>query len=137
MTGSPTPAYYLMITGGSLTLLTAGVILLSAIFSPFYRYSLISPAPLYPLPASVLTLLPALAVLYFGQRFLRTLEAQTESALLVAIMSVISLVGVMGSGAFLYLGLFFSGPPISFVGGLTGALLKGSRDSSTGVSSTT
>ncbi len=137
MTWKPTPAYYLMITGGGLTLLTAGVILLSAIFSPFYRYSLISPAPLYPLPSSILTLLPALAVLYFGQRFLTRPETQTESALLVAIMSVISLVGVMGSGAFLYLGLFLSGPPISFVGGLTGALLKRSRDSSTGLSSTT
>ncbi len=80
-------------------------------------------------PSSALTyglliLLPALAVLFFGQRFVTKPEKHRQSAVFVIIMSAVSMVGVLSSGAILYVGLLFSGPYLSFAGGVVGMLWK-------------
>src|SRR5207245_11452960 len=74
--------------------------------------------------AFALTLLPGLAVLCLGQRFLRKPKTQLQSGLAVAAVSIISLVGIVGSGDSVYVGILFSGPPISFTGGITGPFLS-------------
>ncbi|TMI25525.1 hypothetical protein E6H30_05565 [Candidatus Bathyarchaeota archaeon] len=63
-------------------------------------------------------------MLYLGQRFLRKPKTQLQSGLAVAAVSIISLVGIVGSGVSVYVGILFSGPPISFTGGITGAFLS-------------
>jgi len=75
-------------------------------------------------------MLPGLAVLYLGQRFLKKPEKQLQTGLAVATVSVISLFVIVGSAASLYLGVFFLGPPISFTGGIIGAFLNRIEDAS-------
>jgi len=119
-----TPAYYLIMTGGSLTIITAIVILVGGTLNSYYARFFPIFANLNQVTAFALTLLPGLAVLYLGQRFLRKPKTELQSGLAVAAVSIISLVGIVGSGVSVYVGILFSGPPISFTGGITGAFLS-------------
>ena len=122
------PTYYMIMIGGSLTIVTSIVMLLGGTLNSYYRFSPIF-AELNLVTVFALTLLPGLAVLYLGQRFLRGPETQLQTGLAVAALSVISLFGIVGSGIFLSVGVLFSGPPISFAGGITGAFLSRNRQS--------
>jgi hypothetical protein len=126
MTVTSTPAYYLIMIGGSLTIVSAITILIAGNLNAYYARFF---SELNQITAFALTLLPGLAVIYLGQRFLRKPQTQLQSSLAVAVVSVISLVAVVGSGVTIYIGLFFSGPPISFAGGLTGAFLSRAGES--------
>ncbi len=110
-------AYYLSIVGGSFTILTA-VGVFTGSFYNVYLYRTPTPAPTY----GLLILLPALAVLFFGQKFETKPEKHRQSAFLVIAMSAVSMVGVLGSGAILFIGFLFSGPYLSFAGGVVGML---------------
>ena len=123
MPGSSMPAYYLIMIGGSLTIVTAIIILIGgslngyyARFFPFVNY-------LNQLTAFALALASGLAVIYLGRRFLRKPDTQLQSGLAIAVVSIIGLVAIVGSGVSLYVGILNSGPPISFAGGVTGAFL--------------
>jgi hypothetical protein len=130
MSVSSTPAYYLIMAGGSLTIVTSLVtVFYGALYSYYNRFFLVSGYLGQP-EVIVLTLLPGLGVLYLGQRFLKRPEKQLQTGLLVAAISVVGLFGVVGSAAFLYVGIFFSGPPISFTGGIIGAFLNRTGDHS-------
>ena len=124
MPTSQMPAYYLIMSGGTLTIISSIVILLAGTLNSYYvRFFPIFTA-LNQLTSFTLTIVPGLAILYFGQLFLRQPETQLQSGLVVAGLSIISLVAIVGSAVEIYVGIFFSGPPISFVGGLTGAFLS-------------
>ena len=116
--------------GGSLTIVTAIIILVGGNLNAYYSRFFPVFSELNQITAFALTLLPGLAVLYLGQRFLRKPKTQLQSGLAVAAVSIISLIGIVGSGVSVYVGIFFSGPPISFAGGIIGALLSRSGDSS-------
>jgi hypothetical protein len=118
-------AYVLMIIGGALTISTAISVLFSGATVNYY-------GRIFPILSGngnvtitfVLTMLPGLAVLYLGQRFAGDPKAETISALAVAAVSVISLFAVLNSVVYIYIGLIYSGPPISFAGGIAGALFN-------------
>jgi hypothetical protein len=124
------PTYYLIMTGGCLTIVTSIVILFGGALNSYYSRFFPIFTNLNMPTALALTLLPGLAVLYLGRRFIRKPESQLQTGLVVAALSIISLLGVVGSAVSLYVGIFFSGPPISFTGGIIGAFLSRSRDSS-------
>jgi hypothetical protein len=124
MTTSSTPAYYLIMTGGSLTIVTAIIILIGGTLNSYYSRFFPIFANLNQLTAFPLTLLPGLAVLYLGQRFLRKPETQLQSGVAIVIFSIIGLFAIVASGVSIYTGILFSGPPISFVGGIIGAFLS-------------
>ncbi|SRR5713226_2592533 len=125
-----TPAYYLIMTGGSLTIVTSIIILIGGNLNGYYARFFPVFSELNQITAFALTLVPGLAVIYLGQRFLRKPQNQLQSGLAVAVVSVISLVAVVGSGVSIYIGILFSGPPVSFAGGLTGAFLSRAGESS-------
>jgi hypothetical protein len=114
--------------GEGLTIVTAITALLSVVLSPyFYRFfPILFGTGLAPITFA-LTPLPGPVVLYLGQRFAGQPEAETISALVVAAVSAVSLFAVLNSNLYLVSGLFLSGPPVSYVGGIAGALLN--RDS--------
>jgi hypothetical protein len=120
---SSTPAYYLIMIGGSLTIVTSIIILVGGTLNAYYARFFPIFADLNQLTAFGLTIVPGLAVLYLGQRFLRKPETQLQSGLAVAVISTISLVAIIASGVSIYIGILYSGPPISFAGGITGAFL--------------
>jgi hypothetical protein len=123
MTMSSTPSYYLIMTGGCLTVTTSIVILFSgALNSYYYRFFPVF-TDLNQLTAFALTLLPGLAVLYLGQLFLKK-PNQLQIGLAVAGLSIVSLFAIVGSAVSIFVGVIFSGPPISFTGGIIGAFLK-------------
>jgi hypothetical protein len=125
-----TPTFYLIITGGSLTIVTSLVTVFGGALNSYYNRFFLFSGYLSEPEAIVLTLLPGLGVLYLGQRFLKKPEKQLQTGLLVAAISVVGLFGVVGSAAFLYVGIFFSGPPISFTGGIIGAIMNRNRGQS-------
>ena len=129
MAMSSTPCYYLIMTGGSLTIVTGIVTVFGGALNSYYSRFFPFFGYVSQLMVFVLTMLPGLAVLYLGQRFLRNPKAQLQTGLVVAGISVISLFAIVGSAASLYLGVFFSGPPISFTGGLVGAFLSKAGES--------
>jgi len=130
MPASSMPAYYMIMGGGSLTIVTSIVILFGGTLNSYYgRFFPILTNINVP-TAFALTLLPSLAVLYLGQWFLREPKSQLQTGLAVAALSIISLFGIVGSAVSLYVGIFFSGPPISFTGGIIGAFLSRTGDSS-------
>jgi hypothetical protein len=125
-----TPTFYLIITGGSLTIVTSLVTVFGGALNSYYNRFFLFSGYLSEPEAIVLTLLPGLGVLYLGQRLLKKPEKQLQTGLLVAAISVVGLFGVVGSAAFLYVGIFFSGPPISFTGGIIGAIMNRNRGQS-------
>jgi hypothetical protein len=130
MPASSMPAYYMIMGGGSLTIVTSVVILLGGSLDSYYGRFFPIFTNINLVTAFALTLLPGLAVLYLGQRFLRKPESQLETGLAVAALSMISLFGIVGSAVSIYVGILFSGPPISFTGGIIGALLNRAASSS-------
>jgi len=127
---SSTPSYYLMMMGGSLTIVSSLVTSFGGYLFTYYRRFFPIFGYVNQLEVIALTLLPGLAVLYLGQRFLKKPEKQLQTGLAVAAISVISLFAIVGSAASIYLGVFFSGPPISFTGGIIGAFLNRTGDQS-------
>jgi hypothetical protein len=123
MPTSTMPAYYLIMGGGSLTIVTSIVILLGESLISYNRFIPIFTG-INQITAFPLTLLPGLAVLFLGQRFLRNPRTQLQTGLAIAAISIVSLAAIVGSGVVLYIGVFFSGPPISFAGGIIGAFLN-------------
>ena len=130
MSMSSTPAYYLIMAGGSLTVVSSLVTAFGAELIPYYSRFFPIFGYISQLEVFVLTLLPGLAILYLGQRFLKKPEKQLQTGLAVAAISVISLFAIVDSTASIYLGVFFSGPPISFTGGIIGAFLNRTGDQS-------
>lgn len=130
MSMSSTPSYYLMMMGGSLTIVSSLVTSFGGYLFTYYRRFFPIFGYVNQLEVIALTLLPGLAVLYLGQRFLKKPEKQLQTGLAVAAISVISLFAIVGSAASIYLGVFFSGPPISFTGGIIGAFLNRTGDQS-------
>jgi len=130
MQASSMPVYYMIMGGGSLTIVTSIIILLGGTLNSYYgRFFPIFTNINVP-TAFALTLLPGLAVLYLGQRLLRKPESQLQTGLAVAALSIISLFGIVGSAVSIYVGILFSGPPISFTGGIIGAFLNRAAGSS-------
>ncbi len=121
---STTPPYYLIMTGGCLTIVTSIVILFGGALNSYYNRFFPIFASINLVTAFALTLLPGLAMLYLGQRFLRKPQNQLQTRLAVAVLSVISLFAIVGSGVSIYVGILFSGPPVSFTGGVIGAFLN-------------
>ena len=121
---SSAPPYYLIMAGGSLTIVTSLVTVFGGALNSYYSRFFPFFGYVSQLWVFVLTMLPGLAVLYLGQRFLKRPEKQLQTGLAVSAISVISLFVIVGSAASLYLGVFFSGPPISFTGGIIGAFLN-------------
>lgn len=117
------PAYYLIMIGGSLTLVSSVIILIGGAYNAYYSRFYAIFADLNQITAFALTLMPGLAIIYLGQRFLRKPESQLPLGIAVAIVSLVSLFGIIGSGVFVAIGILNSGPPISFAGGITGAFL--------------
>jgi len=117
------PAYYLIMMGGSLTIVTSLVTAFGGALNSYYSRFFPFFGYVNQLEVFVLTMLPGLAVLYLGQRFLRKPEKRLQTGLAVVALSVVSLFVIVGSAASLYLRVFFSGPPISFTGGIVGAFL--------------
>jgi hypothetical protein len=130
MSMSSTPAYYLIMAGGSLTIVTSLVTAFGGALNSYYSRFFPFFGYVNQLEVFVLTLLPGLGVLYLGQRFLKRPERHVQTCLAVLALSVISLFVIVGSAASLYLGVFFSGPPISFTGGVIGAFLNRTGDQS-------
>jgi hypothetical protein len=124
MPASFTPAYYMIMGGGSLTIVTSVIILFGETLNSYYGRFFPIFTNINQLTAFALTLLPGLAILYLGQRFLRNPKNQLQTGLAVAVLSIISLVGIVSSAVSIYVGIFFSGPPISFTGGIIGAFLS-------------
>jgi hypothetical protein len=120
---SSTPSYYLIMTGGCLTITTSIVILFSGTLNSYYYRFFPVFTDLNQLTAFALTLLPGLAVLYLGQLFLKK-PNQLQIGLAVAGLSIVSLFAIVGSAVSIFVGVIFSGPPISFTGGIIGAFLK-------------
>lgn len=119
MKRNPDLPYYLIIAGGALTLLTSIAAASSAVlyyerFLPLYFGSFNEPTAL------ILTLLPSIVILYLGRLYLSRPGTKRTASLIVIVMSVVSTLGVVLSGYSPVLGLFFSGPPISFLGGIFG-----------------
>jgi hypothetical protein len=115
-----------MIIGGGLTIATAFVVLLYQVANSYYSRLLF---PNLSVAASwvvdfPLLLLSGLAVLYLGQRFANDPDNESRSALLIVLVSLIGVYALVNSNFFLYVSIFFSGPPISFVGGIAGALFN-------------
>jgi hypothetical protein len=127
---SSTPPYYLIMTGGSLTIVTSLVTVFGGALNSYYSRFFPFFGYVNQLEVFVLTMLTGLAVLYLGQRFLRKPEKRMQTGLAVVALSVVSLFVIVGSAASLYLGVFFSGPPISFTGGMVGAFLDRASGSS-------
>jgi hypothetical protein len=127
---SSTPPYYLIMTGGSLTIVTSLVTAFGGALNSYYSRFFPFFGYVNQLEVFVLTMLPGLAVLYLGQRFLKKPEKRLQTGLAVVALSVVSLFVIVGSAASLYLGVFFSGPPISFTGGMVGAFLDRASGSS-------
>lgn len=121
---SSAPPYYLIMIGGSLTVVTSVVILFGETLNTYYSRFFPIFGNLNQLTSFALTLLPGLAILYLGQRFLRKPQTQLQTGLVIAALSIISLYAIVGSGISVYVGIFFSGPPISFTGGIIGASLN-------------
>jgi hypothetical protein len=71
MPASFMPAYYMIMGGGSLTIVTSVVILFGGTLNSYYGRFFPIFTNINVLTAFALTLLPGLAVLYLGQRFLR------------------------------------------------------------------
>ncbi len=119
-----TPAYYLMMLGSSLTLVTAIVMIIpNAINSYYSRFFPIFSG--FNLATSfLLTFLPAVAALFLAHLYYTRPSTRLVAGLLVVGLSVVSLFGVVGSGVTIYEGLLFSGPPLSFTGGIIGAFLS-------------
>jgi len=117
-------AYVLMIVGGGLTVSTGISVLMSISSLSYYARFYPAFSGLNQLTTFALMLVPGLVVLYLGQRFAGNPEAETRSALVAAAVSLIGLFAVINSAVSLYAGLFFSGPAISFVGGIAGALFN-------------
>jgi hypothetical protein len=130
MSTSAMPAYYLIMTGGSLTIVTSLVTAFGGALNSYYSRFFPFFGYVNQLEVFVLTMLPGLAVLYLGQRFLKKPEKRLQTGLAVVALSVVSLFVIVGSAASLYLGVFFSGPPISFTGGMVGAFLDRASGSS-------
>src|SRR5690349_15012569 len=104
MSVSSTPAYYLIMAGGSLTIVTSLVTVFGGALNSYCnRFFLVSGFLSQP-EVIVLTLLPGLAVLYLGQRFLKNPEKQLQTGLAIAAISVISLFAIVDSTASIYLG---------------------------------
>jgi hypothetical protein len=118
-------AYFLMIIGGGLTIATGFVVLLSQVTNNYYFRlvpSLSGTADwVY---GSSLSFLSGLAVLYLGQRFVHDHDNESRSALLIVPVALIGVYALLISNVFLYDSIFFSGPPISFAGGIAGALFN-------------
>ncbi len=127
---SSTPPYYLIMTGGSLTIVTSIVILFGGTLNSYYNRFFPIFASINLLTAFALTLLPGLAILYLGQRFLRKPQNQLQTGLAVALLSVISLFAIVSAAVSIYVGILFSGPPISFTGGIIGAFMNRTREQS-------
>ena len=123
MPASSTPAYYLMMIGGSLTIVTAIIMIVGSNLNAYYARFFPVFSGLNLLTAFALTLVPGLAVIYVGQRFLAKTETHLQSGIAVSVISIVSLVAIVGSGVSVYIGILYSGPPISFAGGLTGAFI--------------
>jgi hypothetical protein len=116
-------AYVVMIIGGGMTISTSiGILFVGTVSNYYGRVFIFSGTNV--VTTFALTLLPGLAVLYLGQRFARNPEAGTIAALAAAGVSVVSLFAVLSSDVYLIFGFFFSGPPISFVGGIAGAFFN-------------
>ena len=130
MAMSSTPAYYLIMVGGSLTIVSSLVTAFGGYLVTYYSRFFPIFGNISQLEVIVLTLLPGLGVLYLGQRFLKKPEKQMQTGLAIAAISVIGLFAIVGSAASIYLGVFFSGPPISFTGGIIGAFLNRTGDQS-------
>jgi hypothetical protein len=124
------PAYYMIMGGGSLTIVTSVIILFGGTLNSYYGRFFPIFTNINMLTAFALTLLPGLSVLYLGQWFLRKPNSQLQTGLAVAALSIISLFGIVGSAVSIYVGILFSGPPISFTGGIIGAFLSRTGDSS-------
>jgi hypothetical protein len=124
MAASSMPAYYLIMAGGSLTIVTSLVTAFGGALNSYYSRFFPFFGYVNQWEVFVLTLVGGLAVLYLGQRFLKKPEMQLQTGLAVVAISVISLFAIAGSAASLYLGVFFSGPPISFTGGIIGGFLN-------------
>jgi hypothetical protein len=124
MATSITPAYYLMMIGASLTITSSIVMLVVNLLGEASRFF-----PLYtPLgfgTSFILTLLPGVATLVVAHLYYSRPATRLVSGLIVAILSMVSLVGIIGSPTIIiYYGDIFSGPPISFAGGIIGAFLS-------------
>jgi hypothetical protein len=130
MPRSSTPPYYFIMTGGCLTIITSMVILFGATLNTYYNRFFPIFSSINLLTAFALTLVPGLATLYLGQRFLRKPQNQRQTGLVVAAVSVISLFAIVNSEVSIYVGVLFSGPPISFTGGIIGAFLNRTGDQS-------
>lgn len=77
---SSAPPYYLIMTGGCLTIVTSIVILLSEALNTYYSRFLPVFNNLNQPTSFALTLLPGLAIIYLGQRFLRKPQTQLQTA---------------------------------------------------------
>ena len=121
---SSTPPSYLIMIGGCFTIVTSVVILFSqALNSYYYRFFPIF-SSLNQITSFALTLLPSLGILYLGQLFLRRPQNQLPLGLAIAVLSIISLIAIVASSVSIFVGIVFSGPPISFTGGIIGAFLN-------------
>jgi hypothetical protein len=118
-------AYALMIIGGAMTISTSIAVLFSGTEIAYYgRFFPVFSGSGSPLVTFALLLVSGLIGLYLGQRFVRDPKAETRSALACAAISILGIYTLLASGAYIYIGLFFSGPPVSFVGGVAGALFN-------------
>ncbi len=118
----PDLAYYLTVFGGGLSL-SSSIVIFTAGLSPSVERFVFAYSAYFNEPAALIFIVPSsLVTLYLSKSYLERPQTRRTVSLIVTVMSVISLTGVVWSGLFLVLGLFFSGPPISFVGGLVGLL---------------
>lgn len=124
MSTSVTPAYYMMMIGSSLTIVTAVIMIIPNSINSYYGRFLSIYAGFNLATSFFLTLLPALACVFLSHLYYTRPPTRLAAGLLITALSIVSLVGVVGSGVAVYEGVVFSGPPISFIGGIIGAFLS-------------
>ena len=107
MTSSTVPAYYLMILGGCLTVTSS----LSVFFRPYIYSTYLSYAFLIPL-------LLGTGTIYLAHLIHTGSSKGYVRGIIVAALSLIALWFLPGS----FTNLFFSGPPLSFAGGIISEL---------------
>src|SRR5260370_37345814 len=103
----------MILGGGSLTIVTSAVILFGGTLNSYYgRFFPIFTNINMP-TAFALTIVPGLAVIYLGQRFLRKPQTQLQTGPTLAGRSGIILVAIIGSGGSVDVGILNSEPPLS------------------------
>jgi hypothetical protein len=124
MATSIMPVYYLMMIGSSLTLVTSFIMIMPNAVNTYYSRVFQIFSSLTQTTSFLLTILPGAAALFLAHLYYTRPPTRLVSGLLIAGLSLISLYGVVGSGIAIYLQVLYSGPPLSFTGGIIGAFLS-------------